>query len=54
MYPEKCAACGGRVAASADVLPFIVLGETVEVRRSFAMSQVAFEELLGVGPKTVV
>lgn len=28
--------------------------EIREIRRSFAMSQVTFEELLGVGPKTVV
>jgi HTH-type transcriptional regulator/antitoxin MqsA len=28
--------------------------EIRELRRSFAMSQAAFEELLGVGPKTVI
>lgn len=101
MYPERCAACGGRVAPSTAALPFCVRGETVEVpdiehgtctgcgevylsldaaerlqteairmskaargllapaeirdiRRSFSMSQAAFEDLLGVGPKTVV
>jgi len=101
VYPKKCAACGGRVTASAATLPFSVRGETIavpgvehgacgdcgevylsldaaerlqveavrmskaarglltpgeirELRRSFAMSQAAFEELLGVGPKTVI
>ncbi len=29
-------------------------GEIRELRRSFAMSQAAFEQLLGVGPKTVI